>query len=395
MAAGRIRFPLQRVLHSRNFDPSHSCAGTWNKCNNIFRYDFATQQITQWTDFGDESANRMTVSPDGQHIVFERTTDPVFDPTSSLWIMNRDGTDLHMLIDDAGRPAWGQTPQIPVPTIASLNPSSAIVGGPAFALTVNGTNFVSGSVVRWNGGDRATTYVNDTRLTASIPAADIATAGSASVTVFNPTPGGGTSNAATFSINSNPTPTITSLNPASAIAGGSAFALTVNGTNFVSGSVVRWNGSDRTTTFVNDTQLSASIPAADIATAGSASVTVFNPTPGGGTSNAATFSINNNPTPTITSLNPASAIAGGSAFALTVNGTNFVSGSVVRWNGSDRVTTYVNDTRLTASIPAADIATAGSASVTVFNPAPGGGTSNAVAFGAVDQDYIYLPAILR
>ena len=49
----------------------------------------------------------MTVSPDGQHIVFERTTDPVFDPTSSLWIMNRDGTGLHMLIDDAGRPAWG------------------------------------------------------------------------------------------------------------------------------------------------------------------------------------------------------------------------------------------------------------------------------------------------
>ena len=74
----------------------------------------------------------MTVSPDGQYIVFERTTDPVFDPTSSLWIMNRDGTDLHMLIDDAGRPAWGPTPQIPVPTIASLNPSSAIVGGPAF-----------------------------------------------------------------------------------------------------------------------------------------------------------------------------------------------------------------------------------------------------------------------
>ena len=281
----------------------------------------------------------------------------------------------------------------PAPTITSLNPASAIAGGSAFALTVNGTNFVSGSVVRWNGSDRVTTYVNDTQLSASIPAADIATAGSASVTVFNPAPGGGTSNAATFSIN-HPAPTITSLNPASAIAGGSAFALTVNGTNFVSGSVVRWNGSDRVTTYVNDTQLSASIPAADIATAGSASVTVFNPAPGGGTSNAATFSINH-PAPTITSLNPASAIAGGSAFALTVNGTNFVSGSVVRWNGSDRVTTYVNDTQLSASIPAADIATAGSASVTVFNPAPGGGTSNAVAFGTVDQYYIYLPAILR
>ena len=281
----------------------------------------------------------------------------------------------------------------PAPTITSLNPASAIAGGPAFSLTVNGAGFVSGSVVRWNGSARATTYVNGTRLTASISAADIATAGSASVTVFNPAPGGGTSNAATFAIN-HPAPTITSLNPASAIAGGSAFSLTVNGAGFVSGSVVRWNGSARPTTYVNGTRLTASIPAADIATAGSASVTVFNPAPGGGTSSAATFAINH-PAPTITSLNPASAMAGGSAFSLTVNGAGFVSGSVVRWNGSDRATTHVNNTRLTASISAADIATAGSANVTVFNPAPGGGTSNAVAFGVANHRYTYLPAILR
>ncbi len=327
--------------------------------SDIFEYNFASQVITRLTSLRYDSdaggAGRLSISPDGQQIVFERTTDPESDPTSSLWIINRDGTGPRMLIEDAGRPAWGQTPQIPVPTITSLNPSSAFVGGSAFTLTVNGTGFVSGSVVRWNGSDRTTTYVNDTRLTASIPAADIATAGSASVTVFNPAPGGGASNAATFSIN-NPAPTITGLNPSGAIIGGSVFALTVNGTNFVSGSVVRWNGSDRATTYVNNTRLTASIPAADIATAGSASVTVFNPTPGGGTSNAATFPVSNpNPVPANVSLNPSSAVASGSAFALTVNGTNFVSGSVVRWNGSDRATTYVNDTRLTASIPAADI----------------------------------------
>ena len=55
---------------------------------------------------------------------------------------------------------------------------------------------------------------------------------------------------------------------------------------------MRWNGSDRTTTYVNSTQLTASILAADIAAAGTASVTVFNGTPGGGTSNAQTFTIN-------------------------------------------------------------------------------------------------------
>src|SRR3970282_2230101 len=266
----------------------------------------------------------------------------------------------------------------PVPTITSLAPSSALAGDPAFTLTVNGTNFVSGSVVRWNGSDRTTTFLSSTQLTAAIPASDLATAGTAQVTVFNPAPGGGTSNATPFTIN-NPVPTITSLAPSSALAGDPAFTLTVNGTNFVSGSVVRWNGSDRTTTFLSSTQLTAAIPASDLATAGTAQVTVFNPAPGGGTSNATPFTINN-PVPTITSLAPSSALAGDPAFTLTVNGTNFVSGSVVRWNGSDRTTTFLSSTQLTAAIPASDLATAGTAQVTVFNPAPGGGTSNATPF---------------
>jgi hypothetical protein len=168
----------------------------------IFEYNFATEEITQLTYLpDDEGARAFSISPDGQYIVFEWVTE-VWDPTSSLWIINSDGSgDPRWLADDAGRPAWGQVPPPPAPTITSLNPSSAIAGGSAFTLTVNGTDFVSGSVVRWNGSDRPTNYVNNTQLTASITAADIATAGSASVTVFNPAPGGGTSNTVTLSIN--------------------------------------------------------------------------------------------------------------------------------------------------------------------------------------------------
>ncbi|QQS47372.1 MAG: hypothetical protein IPM66_01530 [Acidobacteriota bacterium] len=273
----------------------------------------------------------------------------------------------------------------PVPTIASLSPSSAIEGGAAFELTVNGTGFVDGAVVRWNGQDRTTTFVSATQLKAAIPAADIATAGTAQVTVFNPAPGGGGLNALTFTIIApNPVPTIASLSPNSAIEGGAAFELTVNGTGFVDGAVVRWNGQDRTTTFVSATQLKAAIPAGDIATAGTAQVTVFNPAPGGGASNALTFTIvAPNPTPAIASLSPNSAIEGGAAFELTVNGTGFVDGAVVRWNGQDRTTTFVSATQLKAAIPAADIATAGTAQVTVFTPAPGGGASNALTFTIV------------
>ena len=88
----------------------------------------------------------------------------------------------------------------PVPAITSLNPNLAMVGGAKFTLAVNGGNFVNSSVVRWNGSDRPTTFVSETQLTASIPASDIATVAVITITVWNPEPGGGTSNSMTFSI---------------------------------------------------------------------------------------------------------------------------------------------------------------------------------------------------
>jgi hypothetical protein len=88
----------------------------------------------------------------------------------------------------------------PLPAPVALSPSSALAGGAAFTLTVAGTNFVASSIVRWNGADRATTFVSDIELRAAIVVTDIATAGSAHITVFNPPPGGGTSGAVTFPI---------------------------------------------------------------------------------------------------------------------------------------------------------------------------------------------------
>ena len=179
----------------------------------------------------------------------------------------------------------------------------------------------------------------------------------------------------------NPVPTLGSISPTSATAGGAAFTLTVTGTNFVTGvSTVRWNGSNRATTYVSSTQLTAAITSADIATGGTTAVTVFNATPGGGSSDVSSFTINN-PVPTVTSLNPTSVSAGGAAFTLAVTGTNFVNGgSTVRWNGSNRATTFVSSTQLTAAITSADIATSGTGTVTVFNAAPAGGASNASTF---------------
>lgn len=298
------------------------------------------------------------------------------------------GTPSVTITNPGGSPSNGMTFTItgtgngnPLPSISSLSPTGTTAGSGAFTLTVTGANFVSGATVNFNGTARTTTFGSATQLTAAISAADVATVGTPAVSVTNPTPGGGTSNSINFNISaaSNPAPTISSLVPAATTAGGPTFSLTVNGTNLISTSVVSLNGSPRTTTFTNGTQVTATITAADIATAGSASINVTNPAPGGGMSAAATLTINN-PVPTVTTLSPASALAGGAGFTLTVTGTGFVSSSVVNFNHVARTTAFVNSTQLTATIPATDIATAGSQVVDVTNPAPGGGTATAVTF---------------
>ena len=91
----------------------------------------------------------------------------------------------------------------------------------------------------------------------------------------------------------------------------------------------------------------------------------------------------NSSVPTIMSLSPIAATAGGPAFTLAVLGSNFVASSVVRWNGSDRPTAFQNSTQVTAQIPASDIAAIGTAEIGVFNPAPGGGLSNPLTFSII------------
>ncbi len=198
------------------------------------------------------------------------------------------------------------------------------------------------------------------------------------------------------------TPTIILISPNSVVAGGAAFTLTINGTNFVAASTANFGGAAPTTTFVNSTQLTAAIPASSIASTGTLAVTVTNPAPGGGTSNPMNFAVTSgiNSVPTINSFFPSCVPAGEQLVnsadnQLWVYGLNFVAGSVVRWNGTDRPTTLDADSQgtiLTAQISASDIAAAGTATVTVFNPPPNGGSSNSLTFttttGGVDPQSI-------
>jgi subtilase family serine protease len=90
----------------------------------------------------------------------------------------------------------------PVPVLASMSPAFTSAGGAAFTLNLTGTGFVSGSTVYWGSNLLTTTYVGATRLTAQATAANLTTAGTTAVTVQTPAPGGGTSNAMQFEVDS-------------------------------------------------------------------------------------------------------------------------------------------------------------------------------------------------
>jgi hypothetical protein len=87
------------------------------------------------------------------------------------------------------------------------------------------------------------------------------------------------------------------------------------------------------------------------------------------------------PTPSVSSISPTSATAGGNGFVLTVNGSDFASNSVVVWNGTSLTTSFVSGDQLTAAIPEADVADPDTAVVFVYNPV---NANQTVASGTVE-----------
>ena len=153
--------------------------------------------------------------------------------------------------------------------------------------------------------------------------------------------------------------------------------LTVNGSGFSSDARVTWNGISRATQVIDDGELQAQIYASDISTGADVTIQVNSGSPGSPTSAGVTLTVNN-PAPTLRLTIPNAVAAQGSAFTMTVYGSNFTSTSIVEWNGSPRKTTFQATDQLTAAIDAADIASLQTASITVKNVAPGGGQSSAM-----------------
>lgn len=252
----------------------------------------------------------------------------------------------------------------PAPTITSLTPSSAPAGSQAVTISIDGTNFLQGAVARFNGNDLSTTFTNATRLTATIPANLLAAPASAAITVRNPD--NQISNPVSFNVFSGSAPQITSLLPGSVLAGSPGFQLSVNGSGFQSGAVVRWNNQDLPTAFQSATQLSAQVAATLITAPAVVSISVRNPD--NSASAPVSFMVTSQPPPTLSGITPASIAAGSAAFTLAALGQNFQNGAVILFNGAPLTTAYLGPTQLTAQLSAVLIQAPGTALIQVRNP---------------------------
>jgi CSLREA domain-containing protein len=315
------------------------------------------------------------------------------------------------------------------PLAFNLSPASALAGSADFILTVNGDRFYPNSVVLWNGAALATSFVNTQRLNAFVPAAKVSSAGTATVKVQTPVPGGGDSSEQTFTItaaNQAPLPSIQSISPNAAISSVDPVNVVINGANFTPQSRVYLNGKAVDTTYINPAMLLVQLVATDLGEPGPLAFTVVNVTSVVAQSAArldpqatlptaemsdeevnqqaeqqlaqeaalaaadlsqvdatqiskplkfTTMAAGKPATPAISKLVPGSAPAGSATFTLMIEGYNFSANpkhmSVLLWNGQKRNTTVLDSRRLLAELTAADLATQGSGQVAIFTPGRG------------------------
>ena len=266
------------------------------------------------------------------------------------------------------------TLQNEIPVITSVAPTT-YTANMVFLMTVNGTGFTPGSIVKLGAISLSTTFVAPTQLVA-VGQPTLAQVGTVPVTVVNPDPGGSTSapfNVQVVGPNSNITVVISPKTATLGAGNVQQFQATVTGSIDLS---VTWsvNGVSFGNSTVGRMDGSGNYTAPDnIVGLGSVTVTATsNANPAKSDSAVVTLI---NPVPTLTSVTPSTLGLG--SFQVTLNGTGFVSTSTATFGGQPMQVTYVTPTMLTA-IGTATSAQVGTVTVKVTNPAPGGGTSNGV-----------------
>jgi uncharacterized protein (TIGR03437 family) len=282
-------------------------------------------------------------------------------------------------------PGSPDIPGVPIsvtaPRIVSLVPDSVPAGSGPFTLVVKGSGFVYGAALNWSLTPLTTTFISPTQLSAVIPVELLKVEADYYIGESNP-----------HDAKSPDTPLfvvgtqfISRLSPASATAGGKDFLLTVTGDGFRESCSVIWDTQFLNSAYVSVHQLTTTISASMIARAGAVPISVGC---SGVRSNTVNYSVNG---PIVDSLVPSAAPLGAGDTPLTVTGSNFAAGAVVRWNEVSLPTTWKSATQLTTVIPALNLTRAGNFSVSVANP--DGGISTNIAFAVAGGTTPFIQAV--
>jgi hypothetical protein len=187
-----------------------------------------------------------------------------------------------------------------------------------------------------------------------------------------------------------PTPVVASVSPAQFTVGSPATMIAVDGTGFTSASVVQWNGTALTTSYVPNTgfgaSLNATVTASLLSAAVTAEITVNTPGATPSVSNSFPVTVVNTTAPTLTSISQNYGPIDTNV-AVTLFGSGFAANSTVSFNGIVISSTYSDSGTMTAMLPASSIAVPGNGSFTVTTPGAGGGTTAPLLFSA----YIGIP----
>ena len=350
----RYAIVLAILLFSASSSWAATLTATWSANPEIdiagykLSYGTASGNYTTTLDVGNVTSYVLTV-PDGQTYYF------VVQAYDTSGLLSSRSTEVAYTV--AGTPS---------PTITSLTPASGLVGT---SVTITGTNFgatQSTSAVTFNGTPATPSSWSATSIVVSVPSG--ATTGSVLVTV-----NGAASNGLTYTVNSRPT--LTSLAPTSGPVGTS---VTITGTNFGSTkgtSSVSFNGTTAAPTSWSATSIVVPVPSGAIT--GNVIVIV------GSASNALPFTVTTPAGPSLTSLSPASGLAG---TAVTITGANFGAtqgASTVTFNGTAATPTTWSASSIV--VPAPSGAATGNVVVTV-----GGVASNGLLYTFGTQTAITL-----
>jgi uncharacterized protein (DUF1800 family) len=258
----------------------------------------------------------------------------------------------------------------PIPVLNNVNPGQFAEG--TTTVIVNGSQFIYGSQISWNGSYVATTYVSSTELVAQIAAP---TPGSYPLTVTNPNPGSATAPPLTLKVG--PGQVVLQLEPNDGtdvrVSNSLNLGLMVNGTDNpavtlqVNG-VAGGNATVGTAVSNTDGSITYTAPAVVPTPSNVVQLTITsvdNPT----VSITQNISVMN-PIPILTAATPMAFNPGPATVVLT--GQKFITGAQVLVNGSPAPTTFNSGTQLTATV---DLTQPGNLDLQVLNPAPGPATS--------------------